>query len=77
MIGLPHEVAEGGAGVDVLADVADDREAQPVVDELLGDLAGDAGAEVEEAGVEPLDRHRDGAGTMRPRVADEVGGVVG
>ena len=67
-VALAHEVAQRAALAEGIRDVAHDREPQPVVRELLDELAGDAGAEREERGVEPRDRHGDPLGPRwRPR----------
>src|SRR5690606_27374768 len=61
---------------EVVRDVAEDGDLEPVVGELLDDLAGDAGAEAPEVVVESLGGDGDELGAVVPGVADQVEGVA-
>jgi hypothetical protein len=58
------------------ADVAEDGQSQAVVDELLHDLAGQPGAELEEVVVQTAGWHGHPGGVVAEGVADEVEGVT-
>ena len=72
LIGLGDEVREGLARRDVKGEVADNRDVQPVVDRLLQDCTGEAGAKLKEVGGEAIDRDRDPRDILPQDLADQL-----
>jgi hypothetical protein len=75
-IRLAHEGAQSGTFSQVPRDIADDRDALPILHEFLDQFAGDARFQLEEFIGEALYRNHDQRSAILKRLADELDGVA-
>ena len=72
LVALPYEVPQRVTARGVPADVTEDGDAYPVVDELLEEVAGDARSQLEELVLQPLGRDGHPGSFVLPRRGDEI-----